>query len=720
MEKRGLSTIVVTLIIVLLSLVAIGVVWGVVNNLIKDNSSEVGISFTQMTTDLQLTKVYEDQGNLSVEVKRNAGGGDLARVEFIIYSANDSEIIVKNSSIQELNSERFSLALSKFNLSSVIRISVVPIFKLSDGSERPGDILDTYYVRELTELPSQGNSTSCSDGTGYGLCSTTKPSYCSSGSLIDNASVCGCPIGYNISGNSCIVNSTGNSTSCSDGTLYGQCSATKPSYCSSGVLVNNASVCGCPIGYNISGNNCVIISTGNCSDGTGYGLCSASKPSYCNNGNLFDNASVCGCPSGYNRSGNYCYNYNLVEITAANEQVVQTFNFDANSSSGWDKTYWASGTSPSMVWDGVAGHTNAGSLKIKTNSNTDAQWYYQLGLSSQTLYRLTGWVKGENITNQEGTDTTIGGRFEDDYGGWWEFATDNMGTYTWRKTTLIFSGSSTIRARLGGTGNTVTGKAWFDDMNITSNPLTIYKGEHITFMLEPSDISASGITEAKMKQWVINLDKVYDAYYDLIGSNPSYGSQNLGILSVPATTGWGACCQSAGNLWVISWAQYSVQDELNRVKGNTWTSFGIPHELGHAFDSCKWNCDWSGEFWANLKVYYATETLNTKVLLNGKNYTGSELANYFKTDSSTSYDDTLSVGTFSWDGLLYKFISIKNQIGWEPFKQTFRYFTSLGSAPATKLDKLNLFISKLTEYSGQNVRNMFTSTEWNAMMTEFS
>jgi len=34
-NKRGLSTIVVTLIIILISLVAVGIVWVVVNNLIK-------------------------------------------------------------------------------------------------------------------------------------------------------------------------------------------------------------------------------------------------------------------------------------------------------------------------------------------------------------------------------------------------------------------------------------------------------------------------------------------------------------------------------------------------------------------------------------------------------------------------------------------------------------------------------------------------------------
>jgi hypothetical protein len=45
--------------------------------------------------------------------------------------------------------------------------------------------------------------------------------------------------------------------SCSDGTLYGQCSTQQPRYCLNGTLVNRAGTCGCPSGYEVSGNDCV-------------------------------------------------------------------------------------------------------------------------------------------------------------------------------------------------------------------------------------------------------------------------------------------------------------------------------------------------------------------------------------------------------------------------------------------------------------------------------
>ncbi|MFH0971116.1 MAG: hypothetical protein V1835_00965 [Candidatus Micrarchaeota archaeon] len=51
---------------------------------------------------------------------------------------------------------------------------------------------------------------------------------------------------------------------CSDGTSFGTCSANKPKYCDDGILVDKASVCGCPDGKVASGERC-ITPAGSCS-----------------------------------------------------------------------------------------------------------------------------------------------------------------------------------------------------------------------------------------------------------------------------------------------------------------------------------------------------------------------------------------------------------------------------------------------------------------------
>lgn len=65
-NNRGLSTIVVTLIIILLSLVAVGVVWAVVNNLIKSGSEGVSVSSKCLNINIEATSVNCTDGTTSI------------------------------------------------------------------------------------------------------------------------------------------------------------------------------------------------------------------------------------------------------------------------------------------------------------------------------------------------------------------------------------------------------------------------------------------------------------------------------------------------------------------------------------------------------------------------------------------------------------------------------------------------------------------------------
>ena len=55
----------------------------------------------------------------------------------------------------------------------------------------------------------------------------------------------------------CVITNTYEPPTCSDGTLYGQCSVAKPKMCVNGALVDNATSCGCPSGQVASGDSCI-------------------------------------------------------------------------------------------------------------------------------------------------------------------------------------------------------------------------------------------------------------------------------------------------------------------------------------------------------------------------------------------------------------------------------------------------------------------------------
>ncbi len=99
-------------------------------------------------------------------------------------------------------------------------------------------------------------------------------------------------------------------TNCSDGTLYNECSQDKPFYCSDGTLIKNASSCGCPSDYKVEGNDCKKIQR--CNDETVYGECSIQKPFYCSNGTLVKKASLCGCPTDEIAQGDICISRFLI------------------------------------------------------------------------------------------------------------------------------------------------------------------------------------------------------------------------------------------------------------------------------------------------------------------------------------------------------------------------------------------------------------------------
>lgn len=171
-KNKGLSTIVVTLIIILLSLVAVGIVWVVVRNIINTGSNQINLG--QFTIDLTIKNAYEQNGNIIVDVKRNAGTGELAKIKFILSDGTSSEIITKDSSLGELEEANFIIYPTQLVPSEIETVSIVPVFLANDGSETIGEVSSTYNLasgqvtnpNEETGGGSENNSSCTPDCTG--------------------------------------------------------------------------------------------------------------------------------------------------------------------------------------------------------------------------------------------------------------------------------------------------------------------------------------------------------------------------------------------------------------------------------------------------------------------------------------------------------------------------------------------------------------------------
>ena len=67
----------------------------------------------------------------------------------------------------------------------------------------------------------------------------------------------------------------------------------------------------------------------------------------------------------------------------------------------------------------------------------------------------------------------------------------------------------------------------------------------------------------------------------------------------------------------------------------------------------------------------------------------------------------------------YVMLRIQKAIGWEPFKQTFKWFMDTNTNPSGNYNKFIQFINKLTEYSGKDVKAMFSTNEWNTFCEKY-
>lgn len=258
-------------------------------------------------------------------------------------------------------------------------------------------------------------------------------------------------------------------------------------------------------------------------------------------------------------------------------------------------------------------------------------------------------------------------------------------------------------------------KVKYIDVNVYTNKANYNKsGKYIR--LDFDDSYLSEISPENLTKWLNNLDTAYLSYKSLVGKTPENG-EIIKVVDSNETHGWAWVYLNRSTIY---WQENWISREFASINETGNWSFGILHEMGHLFDiDSRWNFD--AEFFANFKMYYVIETNNGSVEQNYRIYTGNELSNYYEKDATESYTKTLSKGTYAGDGLLYSFIKIKNNIGWEPFKETFTYFNNLPlkDVSSNKIDKFNLFMTKLRDYSGYDVLSTYTQIEKDAIGRQF-
>lgn len=251
--------------------------------------------------------------------------------------------------------------------------------------------------------------------------------------------------------------------------------------------------------------------------------------------------------------------------------------------------------------------------------------------------------------------------------------------------------------------------------------LLSYNRSNIDFKLDKmfTDLLGSSLTD----RFLTNTNEGYNTMYNLVNGNLTYSGGRMKLehtrnlsYDKEGLSGWPIYWQLYDTSPIYNYS-YCMDHAINMSQYAVDTTEAPFHEISHNFDNYKWTFE--PEALAILKIYYHYSITGQSMVTAGKiPFTGSQYKTYMKSyatriSGNINYDEAMSKNVYSPYSLAYNLGDIADTIGWDKFTQafTFMYNQPSKNIPTTKIGKLNLFLSKLQDFSGKDVFAMFTEKE---------
>lgn len=142
MGKRGLSDIIVTVLIILLAIAATVLIWGFIKNNLQNAGSQIETSLSKTTLSIPEKSVVTNRSTttLSFVVKKDTGSETLSGILVVLKDKNQKTASIRyNSSLKELETMSVSqINYSSYGLSDIIEITVAPLMISSSGKDFVG------------------------------------------------------------------------------------------------------------------------------------------------------------------------------------------------------------------------------------------------------------------------------------------------------------------------------------------------------------------------------------------------------------------------------------------------------------------------------------------------------------------------------------------------------------------------------------------------------
>lgn len=221
------------------------------------------------------------------------------------------------------------------------------------------------------------------------------------------------------------------------------------------------------------------------------------------------------------------------------------------------------------------------------------------------------------------------------------------------------------------------------------------------------------ISEGRLQQWANELETAYYSFYELTDFLPY---ENIVLKAYKPSEYEGYAGWVFDNSNIIHIDSDFIHDDLQKMatRNSDW-NFCALHEMGHMFD-CNRPWNFESEMLSDLKVAYVLE--KNGVAAAPAEFDASTV--FYGADIKKAYEILGSSFSENYNifGCTKRFLEIKEDIGWEPYKQTFHFLQAHESTykNCSKQEKFEIFVEMLSRYSGKEVKEYFSYGEWKTIL----
>ncbi|MBT3405014.1 hypothetical protein HN832_03770 [archaeon] len=132
-NKKGLSAVITTVIFVSLALIAIGIVWAVISDIVQQGAEGVETRAGCLEVDVKATEVTSVNETYNITLKRSGGGDAISGIKVVLMSDSEaSSVLDVAGNIESLATEVKSVDGEILNAN---KIEITPYLVDSTGAE---------------------------------------------------------------------------------------------------------------------------------------------------------------------------------------------------------------------------------------------------------------------------------------------------------------------------------------------------------------------------------------------------------------------------------------------------------------------------------------------------------------------------------------------------------------------------------------------------------